>query len=91
MAFFFQADIVIFRHAVETGYEMASIKQPFGNVKTDEARGAGNQITHDDYIPHPLVRLRPNRSAKTVLMKLRRRNRYWPLSELLSCGRPMPA
>lgn len=33
MAFFFQANIVIFRHAVETGYEMAGIEQPFGNVK----------------------------------------------------------
>ncbi|MNK89900.1 hypothetical protein D3C87_1099280 [compost metagenome] len=86
VAFFLEADIVIFRHAVEAGHEMAGVQQPFRNVKADEASRTGNQITHDDYIPNPLVRFRSDRSAENLLMKLKKRNLYAP-----SCGRPTAA
>ncbi len=87
---FLEADIVIFRHAVEAGDEMTSIEQTLGDVKADKACCAGDQITHDDF-PNPLVRLRLNRNAENLLMKLRWRRLQASLSEPLSCGRPTAA
>ena len=46
VALFLQPDVVIGRHAVEAGDEMAVVEQALGEMEADEAGRSGDQIAH---------------------------------------------